>query len=120
MNLAALVNKGVEENSTVVSAYTALKMATIDGAKVLGLDHITGSIKEGKKADLIMIDLNVPHFFPRNNLVAGLVYAGQGSDVKTLICNGKIIMEDRKILTLDEKEIFREAEACCRRLIPSV
>ncbi len=117
VNLAALVNKALTEDSTAVSAYTALKMATIDGARALGLDDRIGSITVGKKADLILIDLNAPHFYPRNNMVSALVYAAQSSDVKTVICNGKILMENRVLKSLDEAEIFQKIEEIRTRLL---
>jgi len=110
IHLAALVNKGVTEDPTTVSAYAALQMATINGARALGLEETTGSLKVGKKADMMVIDIGAPHFYPRHSVTAGLVYAAQSSDVKTVICNGEVVMQDRKLTQLDEQEIFRKAE----------
>ncbi|MFW6362026.1 MAG: amidohydrolase family protein [Spirochaetota bacterium] len=110
-HLAALVNKGVTEDPTTVSAYTALQMATINGARALGLEETTGSLKVGKKADIIVIDIEAPHFYPRHSVSAGLVYAAQSSDVKTVICNGEVVMQDRQLTQLDEQEIYRKAQA---------
>ncbi len=116
INLAALANKAVEENPTVVPAYTALKMATVNGAKALGLEDEIGTLEKGKKADMILIDLKKAHFYPRYNLISSLVYSAQGSDVKTVLCNGRILMEDYKLLTLDEETVFREAEISARKM----
>lgn len=116
INLAALVNKAVEEEPTVVPAYTALKMATINGARALGLEEEIGSLEAGKKADIIMIDLKKAHFYPRYNLVASLVYSAQGSDVKTVICNGKILMEDYRLLTMNEEEVCANAERSAKQM----
>lgn len=110
INLAALVNKGLTEDPTTVSAYTALQMATINGARALGLESITGSLKIGKQADIIVIDVEAPHFYPRHSVTAGLVYAAQSSDVKTVICNGQLVMQNRKLTRLDEQAIYRNAE----------
>lgn len=110
MNLAALVNKGVSEDPTSVSAYTALRMATIGGARALGLDDLTGSIKAGKKADIILVDAQAPHFYPRNSVSAALVYAAQASDVKTVFCDGVLLMDDRKLVSLDEGRICARAQ----------
>lgn len=117
INLAAMVNKAVEGNTTVVPAYTALKMATINGAIALGLEDEVGSIEVGKKADLIIIDLEKPHFYPRLDPVASLVYSAQASDVSTVLCNGKILMEHRQLLTVNEKEVYKKANACAQALI---
>jgi 5-methylthioadenosine/S-adenosylhomocysteine deaminase len=117
MSLASLVNKAKEEDAVVVPAFKALEMGTINGAKALGLDNEIGTLEVGKKADIIIIDLEKPHFYPRFNLVSSLVYAAQASDVKTVLCNGQILMEDYHLKTLDEKSVFRDADAAAQRLI---
>ena len=110
LHVASLVNKGVTEEPTAVSAYTALKMATINGARALGLEEVTGSLRVGKKADIILIDKEAPHLYPRHSVSAGLVYAAQSSDVKTVLCNGEVVMQDRELTQLDEQGIYRKAE----------
>jgi len=110
MNTAALVNKGITEDPTAVSAYAALKMATINGARALGLDDAIGSLRAGKKADIILVDMEAPHFYPRNSVAAALVYAAQGSDVKTVICDGEVLMEDRRMTRLDVGAICAKAQ----------
>lgn len=116
MNLAALVNKAVSEDPTVVPAYTALQMATINGARALGREDEIGSLKTGKKADIILVDRRKPHFYPELNPVPALVYAGQGADVDTVICNGRILMEHGTLCTLNENEILNRAEKTAQRL----
>jgi len=117
INLAAVVNKAVNNDTTVVPAYKALQMATVNGAKALGLLSEIGTIEVGKKADVILIDLEKPHFYPRLDLVASLVYSAQASDVKTVICNGEILMENRELLTFNEREVWKMANECAQNLI---
>ena len=80
-------------------------MATIDGARALGLSGITGSLEPGKKADIIILDTRKPHLTPMYNPVSHLVYAARGSDVLTSVINGRLIMEERKLLSLDISKI---------------
>jgi 5-methylthioadenosine/S-adenosylhomocysteine deaminase len=89
-----------------MDASTVLKMATIKGAKALGLDQVIGSLETGKKADLIIIDPNKPHLTPMYNPVSHLVYAAMGSDVTTSIINGTVVMEDGQIKTMDIKAVM--------------
>lgn len=101
MDLAAKVHKVMLLDPTVMSAAAVVQMATIGGARVLGMDKLIGSIEEGKQADIIIVDLNQPHLTPLYNPYSQLVYAARGSDVKTSVINGKIVMENRKLLTID-------------------
>jgi 5-methylthioadenosine/S-adenosylhomocysteine deaminase len=93
---------------TVMDAVTVLKMATIEGAKSLGLQDITGSLEIGKKADVIIIDTHKPHLVPVYNPVSHIVYAAQGSDVQDVIVNGRILIKDRKLLTVDLENIIEK------------
>lgn len=102
--LAAVINKGVENNPTLVKALDALKMATSNGAKALGFDDV-GIIKEGMKADLALINIDKPHYYPRHNMISNLVYSGQGNDVETVIVDGKILMEKGEFKTIDFEEV---------------
>ena len=117
MNLTALVNKAADHSPTSVPAYTALKMATINGAKALGLESEIGSIKLGKKADLIVLDMNKPHFYPKLDIVSSLIYSAQASDVCTVVCDGRLLMRDRELLTLDEMRVCSNADEASKRLI---
>jgi len=101
MDLAAKIHKAARLDPTVMSAQTVVKMATFGGAKLLGLDHLIGSIEVGKLADLILVDTNQPHLTPMYNPYSQLVYAARGADVVTSIINGKLVMENRRLLTID-------------------
>ena len=101
MDTAAKIHKVTSLDPTVMSAETVLTMATIGGAKVLGLDKFIGSIETGKQADIILVDMNQPHLIPLYNCYSQLVYAARGADVKTSIINGKIVMKDRQLRTID-------------------
>ncbi len=116
MNLLGLIHKGAREKADCVSAREIFRMATINGTKALGMEQQTGSIEVGKKADLAILNLRTPSMTPRNDLLAGLCYSANGSEVETLIIDGKIVMEDRKVLTLDEERIYAEASRICKRL----
>ena len=93
MKYTALLQKGVIEEPKVMPAYEILKMATINGAKALGLEDKIGSIEEGKRADIILIDMHSTITTPINNVIAELVYNIKGSNVLTTIINGKIVLE---------------------------
>ncbi|MDH3567452.1 MAG: amidohydrolase [Desulfobacteraceae bacterium] len=106
MDTAAKLHKVHAMDPTVVDAVTVLRMATIEGARALGLQDITGSLEIGKKADVIVVDTHKPHLTPMYNAVSHLVYAASGNDVTHSVINGKLVMEDRKLLTLDLDEII--------------
>lgn len=101
MDTAAKVHKVTTLNPTVMGAQTVLKMATIGGAETLGLANRIGSIEEGKDADIILLDMNKPHLTPLYNCYSHLVYAASGADVITSIIGGKVVMKNRKLLTID-------------------
>lgn len=108
LGLLTLIHKGVNKTPQCISAREGFRIATINGAKALGLEEETGSIEAGKKADLAILDLNTPSLTPRNNLIAGLSYSANGSEVETVIIDGKIVMEDRKVLTMDEELVYKK------------
>jgi len=110
MDMAAKLHKVNNLDPTVMNAQTLVKMATIDGAKVLGLEKITGSLEVGKRADLIVIDTNKPHLVPMYNPYSHLVYAASGHDVKHSIIDGNLVMEDRRLLTLDVEDIIERSK----------
>lgn len=117
MHLGALVNKGIEADPTALPAYKMLEIATVGGAKALGLSDEIGTLAVGKKADIILIDLNKPHLTPCGDHVSMLVYSAAGSDVSHVICDGKIIMADYEIKTLDETEIMSKCRALASKLL---
>ncbi|MPZ44110.1 MAG: amidohydrolase family protein [Betaproteobacteria bacterium] len=94
-----------------------LEMATIDGCKALGLDQELGSVEVGKKADLITIDLFQPHLYPLDMLVYRLVYNATGADVADVTVSGRLVMQDRKLLTIDETEVLEHAQAVYQRFV---
>ncbi|MFH1821002.1 MAG: amidohydrolase family protein [Methanobacteriota archaeon] len=110
MKAAALLNKVHKMNPVVVPAASALEMATINGAVALGLQNKIGSIEVGKKADLIIVDLKKPHLTPIHSIISHLVYSATGGDVDTMVVDGKVLMEDRKVLSLDEKKVLEQAQ----------
>lgn len=115
MKLATLLQKGILEEPKKMLAYDILKMATINGAKALGLDEEIGSIEEGKRADLIILDLNNVTMQPVNDILADIVYNAKGTDVKTVVIDGKVVMENRKI-EVDEERIYDQ----CKNIISRI
>ena len=116
MNAAGLVYKGAERKARCLDAAEVLKMATVNGAKAIGLEGELGVIREGALADLILLDLKVPQFIPGNNIISGLVYSAAGTEVRTVMADGKILMQDGKLTTLDEGRIRTECEKMAERL----
>ncbi|NLY42959.1 MAG: amidohydrolase [Clostridiaceae bacterium] len=106
IHLAALLSKGVKQQPTNIKAYEALEMATVNGAKALGWDKDIGMIKPGMKADIIIVNLNKPHFYPMHNIISNMVYSAQAGDVETLLVDGKIIMDKGEFKTIDEEEVY--------------
>ncbi len=117
LNLASLINKAINGDTTCVPASTALKMATINGARALGLESDIGTIEVGKKADMILIDLNKPHLYPKHNFISAMAYSAQASDVDTVIVDGKILMEKREIKTIDVEKVMYKAEKHAKELV---
>lgn len=116
MRSAALLQKVATMDPMALAAPRALEMATLAGAKALGLEDV-GEIAPGKKADIILLNLKRPHLYPRHDLIAHVVYAAQSADVETVIIDGRVVMENRRVLTLDEEEIYSEVERRARRLV---
>ncbi|MEM7031145.1 MAG: amidohydrolase family protein [Chloroflexota bacterium] len=115
MKLTALFNKIKYRDPTAMPAWEVLRMATIDGAKTLGLDDRVGSLEVGKQADLILVDLTAPNLspvllHPIRNIVPNLVYAGSGHEVKTVMVAGTILVEDGQVLTVDETAIREDMQ----------
>jgi cytosine/adenosine deaminase-related metal-dependent hydrolase len=110
MKLAAIIHKAVSHDPLTVPAETVLEMATINGARALGLEHEIGSLEVGKKADLVVIDLNRLHTTPSPNPISTLVYAATGGEVCTVVVDGQVVVEQGHLLTMDEEEIIEEAQ----------
>ena len=109
MDMAAKLHKGSRLDPTVMDAATVLRMATIDGARALGLDRLTGSLEVGKKADIIVIDTRKPHLTPMYHPASHLVYAVGAGDVSATVVNGRVLMQDRRLLHLDGERVMADA-----------
>ena len=110
MDLGTKIQKNAAQKNTAMVAEQALRCATWDGAKALGLLDQVGSIEVGKKADLISIDLGFPHLQPIHSLVSQLVYAAQGLEVDTVLCAGRVLMKNKKIMSIDTDRVYSEVE----------
>ncbi len=117
MKTAAYLQKVNTMEPSSISAYDILKMATIEGAKVLGLEKEIGTLEPGKKADMIFIKTDKLHMCPANDVCANLVYSSNGADVESVMIDGKVIMQNRKMLNLDEKQVMRQVKKIAKRLL---
>jgi 5-methylthioadenosine/S-adenosylhomocysteine deaminase len=117
MHLAALLQKWLRRDAEALPARQVLRMATIRGARALGLEAQIGSLEVGKRADVVMIDAAQPHLAPRHDPVALLVYSAQAADVVTVLVDGHILMEDRVLRTLDEESLLEQATEQTHRLL---
>ena len=107
MKFTGLLQKGINENPKLLSAYEILKLATINGAKALNKENLIGSIEENKLADLIILDLADVILQPINDVFSDIVYNAKGTNVVTTIVGGKVLMENRKLTTIDENAILQ-------------
>jgi 5-methylthioadenosine/S-adenosylhomocysteine deaminase len=117
MDTTAKLAKVATLDPTIIDARAVLAMATIKGAKVIGLEDRIGSIEPGKKADIIIVDTHSPHMTPMYNPYSQLVYSATGGDVRDVIINGNIVYRDRRFTNLDSAEIMDEVIRICRRII---
>ena len=109
MKLTALLQKVEALDPSAITAQTVLEMATIYGAKAIGLEKEIGSLEIGKKADIIIVNMKKPHLVPQHKVTSNIVYAANGSDVDTTIVDGRVIVENRQIKTASEEEILENA-----------
>jgi 5-methylthioadenosine/S-adenosylhomocysteine deaminase len=116
LGFLALIHKGAAEDARVVSAPQALRAATAGGAKALGLGGVVGEIRPGLKADLAVLDIEAPWMKPHNGLLSSLVYSANGSEVETVMVNGRLLMKNREFLTIDRERALYEVDKTCRRL----
>lgn len=121
MHLAALLPKAVTNDPTALPARRAFAMATIEGARALHMDHLIGSLEVGKRADIVVLDAAGVHVMPRfettgQNIYSRLVYATKSSDVRHTIVNGKVLMRDRTLLTVDEAGALKEATKLAKKI----
>ena len=111
MRVASLLHKLQTMDPRVVNAKTALEMGTIGGARALGMEKQIGSLERGKRADLIVVNARNARHTPMYDPMSHLVYVTNGDDVQTTIVNGRVLMRDRKVLTLDERDVLSDARA---------
>jgi len=116
MRMAAFLHKVQSADPQVIPAATALEMATINGAKALGLETKIGSLEAGKKADVVVVSMSSARQTPLHDPISHLVYATRGDDVRTVVVNGKVLMRDRRLTTLNEAAVI----AAARKLAESV
>ncbi|MEM2123072.1 MAG: amidohydrolase [Candidatus Bathyarchaeia archaeon] len=120
MKICTLTHKAHRWDPTIAPAQAVLDMATMGGAEALGLSHEIGSISEGMKADIILLDLNSPNLRPIHNpstLVSHMVYSARGCNVDTVIIDGKILMQGRRLKTLDEMAVYSTVDSAVSSLI---
>ena len=117
LKTASLLQKVSTLDPKVLNSDEAIAMGTIKGAEALGLDSEIGSIEVGKKADIILIDTNSANMVPdSSSLSSNIIYSANGSNVDTTICNGKVLMENKKLTVLDEDEIYAKARQAIKEL----
>lgn len=117
MSLAALISKGHTGDPKALPARTVLEMGTIQGARALMLQDKIGSLEQGKKADIQLINTNQPHYYPKGDAIVNLVYSGHSQDVNTVIINGKIVMKDRNLTTINLSKVYEEVEKIAKRIL---
>jgi len=120
MDTAAKLHKLISGDPKTVSAETAFEMATIRGARALHVESEIGSIEAGKRADIAIVDFDDLNQTPYFNVYSALVYATKANDVRTVIINGRIVMLDRRLLTLNENVIKKDANAYRIKIIESL
>jgi 5-methylthioadenosine/S-adenosylhomocysteine deaminase len=120
MRQAALLHKLTSGDPRALPASTALRMATIDGARALGLDREIGSLEAGKRADLIVVSMSGARQTPLYDPVSHLVYVTRGDDVQSMVVNGQLVMRDRRVLTLNERAVLDDARAWAAKVREAV
>lgn len=121
LSLVDLLQKGLHKDPTIFSSYEALKMATINGAKALGVDDIIGSIEVGKKADIIILDMNNIEVYPTVDLITNVVHNTESNNVNTTIINGEVLMFDHKLtLKIDLEKLKQQVDLITNRLVKNI
>jgi len=120
MDTAAKLHKLSSNDPRVVTAQQAFEMATIGGARALHMERDIGSLEPGKRADVVIVDLDGLHQTPRYNIYSHLVYATKAADVRTVMIEGRVVMRDRRLLTINEREVKRRAREFRRKITQSL
>ncbi len=116
MSILSFVHKGNNEDACILNALETFNMATINGARALGMEDSLGRIDVGMKADLSIINLNTPQLQPCSNLMSAIIYSMNGSEVESVIINGKFVMENNKFTNIDEEEVYEQVNKIRRRI----
>ena len=116
MRSASFLQKSATQNPCAVPAYEILKMATVNAARAIGYGGELGVVREGAIADLILVDMRKPHLCPVHDLVSNLVYCGKASDVETVIVNGEIVVEERRVRGVDTADLMRRIQAAAEAI----
>jgi 5-methylthioadenosine/S-adenosylhomocysteine deaminase len=120
MKAASLLQKVHHQDAGVIDPYSVLRMATAGGAKALGLSSVCGTIETGKRADLVLIELDTVHSQPLNEVFSQIVHCAKASDVRTVMVDGKFLMRDRQLVAHDEKKVLADARQANRDLTERV
>ena len=116
LRTAAFLQKSATADPLVLPAYETLRLATANGARAMGREGELGVLREGALADMIVIDLQQPHLQPIHDVVSNLVYCGKAADVETVVVDGRLVVENRRIPGLDLPQLYRDVEAAVRRI----
>jgi 5-methylthioadenosine/S-adenosylhomocysteine deaminase len=120
MDTAAKDHKLVLSDPTVMPAKEVFSMATRGGAKALGLDELIGSLEVGKRADVVLVELDEPELTPMYDVYSHLVYAIKGANVRTVLVDGRVVVRDRKMMTVDEAKVMEKAREIQKRIQESL
>src|SRR5581483_3707547 len=109
MRLAAIIQAHLTGNAAALPGATALKLLTVNGAKALNRNDL-GTLEVGKRADIVLLDTSAPHMHPLNNIYSNIIYSAAAADVWGVIVDGRVLMQDRRILTFDEADVIYQVE----------
>jgi 5-methylthioadenosine/S-adenosylhomocysteine deaminase len=111
MRLAGYVQKGTQGNAAVLPAAALVRMATIDGARALGIDHLVGSLEVGKRADLVVLDVDAPSMHPVFDPHAAIAYAATRAEVRTVVADGRVVVRDGRVTSVDIAPLLAQIDA---------